>query len=270
MNTACTELLRNIVAQTGAKIVLSTDWRRVPKLKQQLIQTLAENGMEVIGATPMRAPWQPVRPQEITAWLSAFNETAANTGHELITSFVAVDDRSLLHETGGDGLRGDCPPCCLSPHMPTVLSRIAISAGTLYVAHGISFKHRPLLYFHHSESARQIACSASPPPFPCPCFGLVVCVYTSMAGRPIHATGHACAIISPSPPAYPIHFVPCAHNLLLVPLPSPSLMSPSCLCGEQTSPGPMYMHRTICAHAQHVRPHREVCRTDESCAHVGR
>ena len=52
------ELLRSVAQQTGAKIVLSTDWRRVPKLKQQLIHTLVhEYGMDVIGSTPMRPPW---------------------------------------------------------------------------------------------------------------------------------------------------------------------------------------------------------------------
>ena len=33
------ELLRQVVDATGAKIVLSTDWRRIPKLKQLLIAT---------------------------------------------------------------------------------------------------------------------------------------------------------------------------------------------------------------------------------------
>ena len=43
-----------------AKIVLSTDWRRVPALKAQLINTLRSMGMEVIGATPCRptAGWR--------------------------------------------------------------------------------------------------------------------------------------------------------------------------------------------------------------------
>ena len=104
------QLLRNVVQQTGAKIVLSTDWRRVPKLKSQLISTLRDYGMDVIGSTPMRAPWQPVRPQEITDWLASYNNAASMGNGEPIHSFVAVDDRSLLQESGGDGLRGEPPP----------------------------------------------------------------------------------------------------------------------------------------------------------------
>ena len=106
------QLLRGVVQQTGAKIVLSTDWRRVPKLKSQLIATLRDYGMEVIGSTPMRAPWQPVRPQEIIDWLTSYNNAAVMGNGEPIHSFVAVDDRSLLQESGGDGLRGvrSAPP----------------------------------------------------------------------------------------------------------------------------------------------------------------
>lgn len=96
-----------MVLATGAKIVLSTDWRRIPKLKQQLVQTLHEYGCEVIGATPMRAPWHPVRPVEIIDWLRAYNEAAVQRADtEPITSFVAVDDRALLQESGGDELIG--------------------------------------------------------------------------------------------------------------------------------------------------------------------
>ena len=101
------QLLRQVVQQTGAKIVLSTDWRRVPKLKSQLIQTLRDYGMEVIGSTPMRPPWQPIRPQEIIEWLTAYNASASGGGtQEIIDMFVAVDDRPLLQESGGEKLRG--------------------------------------------------------------------------------------------------------------------------------------------------------------------
>ena len=105
------QLLRAVVQQTGAKIVLSTDWRRVPKLKATLIATLRDYGMTVIGSTPMRAPWQPIRPQEIVDWLTSYNAASSSGGGEAIHSFVAVDDRSLLQEQGGDGLRGGSQ-CC--------------------------------------------------------------------------------------------------------------------------------------------------------------
>ena len=44
------QLLRKVVKETGAKIVLSTDWRRIPKLKQLLVGTLQDYGMDVIGS----------------------------------------------------------------------------------------------------------------------------------------------------------------------------------------------------------------------------
>ena len=100
------DLLRQVVDATGAKIVLSTDWRRIPKLKQLLIATLVGNGMEVVGATPMRIGWQPVRPLEILTWLKGYNEGGGTEERPHVTHFVAVDDRPLLQEHGGDGLRG--------------------------------------------------------------------------------------------------------------------------------------------------------------------
>ena len=95
------------VAQTAqAKIVLSTDWRRVPQLKTQLIGALRGLGMDVIGATPCRPNWQAVRPQEITSWLQAYHETAGTPERPYVSSYVAIDDRPLLSEQGGEQLRG--------------------------------------------------------------------------------------------------------------------------------------------------------------------
>jgi hypothetical protein len=157
------QLLRGVVQQTGAKIVLSTDWRRVPKLKSQLIATLRDYGMEVIGSTPMRAPWQPVRPQEITDWLTSYNNAAVMGNGEPIHSFVAVDDRSLLQESGGDGLRGARPPpprrhpalrAPLSPHpRPIALPHtIAIPRSSCS-----SFRTVRLLPVFSSSRAPQVA-----------------------------------------------------------------------------------------------------------------
>ena len=120
------QLLRSVVQSTGSKVVLSTDWRRVPKLKQQLISTLQDYGMDVIGSTAMRPPWQAVRPVEITDWLKAYNEAAVAGAGEPITSYVAVDDRALLQEAGGDGLRGVRPP----PRWPWPRVRRTLMAST--------------------------------------------------------------------------------------------------------------------------------------------
>ena len=63
--------LKRIVDATSAKVVLSTDWRRQAQLKRQVQQALKRLGIECVGATPQRAMFQPVRPQEITEWLQA-------------------------------------------------------------------------------------------------------------------------------------------------------------------------------------------------------
>ena len=82
---------------------------------------LVGNGMEVVGATPMRIGWQPVRPLEILSWLKAYNEGAGTEERPRVTQFVAVDDRPLLQEHGGEGLRGNAhaarPPAGRSARM---------------------------------------------------------------------------------------------------------------------------------------------------------
>eukprot|EP00308_Calcidiscus_leptoporus_P001894 CAMPEP_0119361042 /NCGR_PEP_ID=MMETSP1334-20130426/8458_1 /TAXON_ID=127549 /ORGANISM="Calcidiscus leptoporus, Strain RCC1130" /LENGTH=306 /DNA_ID=CAMNT_0007375969 /DNA_START=162 /DNA_END=1082 /DNA_ORIENTATION=- len=92
--------LQRIVQNTGAKVVLSTDWRRQAPLKKQLHGVLGKLGIEIIGATPMRAMFQPIRPQEITSWLSNKQKTSC------VGTWVAIDDRDLVNEIGGANLRG--------------------------------------------------------------------------------------------------------------------------------------------------------------------
>lgn len=50
--------LQGVAKAAQAKIVLSTDWRRHPQLKTQLIHALRSMDMDVIGATPCRPNWQ--------------------------------------------------------------------------------------------------------------------------------------------------------------------------------------------------------------------
>ena len=92
--------LNDIVKATQAKVVLSTDWRRQANLKRQGIATLKRLGIEVIGATPMKPMFSPVRPVEINEWMHA------NAAKEGVTSWVAIDDRDLVHEHGGGELKG--------------------------------------------------------------------------------------------------------------------------------------------------------------------
>ena len=92
--------LHEIVKATSAKVVLSTDWRRQAQLKRQVIVALKRFDMEVIGATPMKAMFQPIRPVEIVEWM---NVNGAKFG---IDAWVAIDDRDLTNEHGGAQLVG--------------------------------------------------------------------------------------------------------------------------------------------------------------------
>ena len=63
--------LQRVAEATGAKVVLSTDWRRQAPLKRRVIAALKSLNIRCIGATPQKAMMQPIRPQEITSWLNA-------------------------------------------------------------------------------------------------------------------------------------------------------------------------------------------------------
>jgi len=93
--------IASVVEKTGAKVVLSTDWRRDASLKAVLTKALTDVGVTVIGATRKGAPMKPIRPQEITGWLDAFLERGRD-----VSEWVAVDDRELLGEMGGERLKG--------------------------------------------------------------------------------------------------------------------------------------------------------------------
>lgn len=103
-------VLNAVCKATSAKVVLSTDWRRQAQLKRQVIATLKRLDIEVIGATPMRAMFQPIRPQEITEWMHA---NGAKFG---VQHWVAIDDRDLLNEHGGAELTGHM--CRTHPNTP--------------------------------------------------------------------------------------------------------------------------------------------------------
>ena len=92
--------LRSVIDATGAKVVLSTDWRRSSRLKERAIRTLAERGIECIGETPQLEMNAHVRPREITMW---HKECGASQN---VQEWVAVDDRALLSEDGGAALQG--------------------------------------------------------------------------------------------------------------------------------------------------------------------
>ena len=97
-------LLRDIVNHTGAKIVLSTNWRYYAELKGKLLSVLDSLGLQCIGDTPHYGQDEDfVRPREILAWLKAWDSAP---GRPLVTHFVALDDRDLTKELDGEHLEG--------------------------------------------------------------------------------------------------------------------------------------------------------------------
>uniref|UniRef100_A0A7S0Q6Z3 Uncharacterized protein n=1 Tax=Coccolithus braarudii TaxID=221442 RepID=A0A7S0Q6Z3_9EUKA len=106
LETGKVDRLVEVVKVTGARIVISSHWRLVKDPLRQLTEALTYLGVEIIGATPVHLPWEPERPLEIAEWLEAYNLGAQQLGRPHVTAFVAVDDRSLLTETGGRELLG--------------------------------------------------------------------------------------------------------------------------------------------------------------------
>ena len=83
----CMELLREVVAETGATIVLSTTWRLHPDARRYLGSRLAEYDLGYVSRTPSIAQFQ--RPKEILTWVRKYKPV----------TWVAVDDWPL-HEDG--------------------------------------------------------------------------------------------------------------------------------------------------------------------------
>lgn len=101
------ERLQRIVAATDARVVLSSDWRRVPQAKREALDTLRSYGIRVIGTTPCRPQLLPVRPQEILAWMQKYKAAPAyGLSKPAIGGWIAIDDRWLTEEYGGAELIG--------------------------------------------------------------------------------------------------------------------------------------------------------------------
>ena len=82
LDARCLALLKDVVDRTGAKIVVSSAWRRIPTSYNHLKDWLVEYGMEVYDATP-RVGGE--RGNDITAW---FNRHPGNY------RYVILDDDS--------------------------------------------------------------------------------------------------------------------------------------------------------------------------------
>lgn len=95
--------LKRLVDETGAKIVLSSDWRRHPCARAGARQFLQKADLDFIGHTPCMSPALPQRPTEIMTWKQGYLK---KEGVEPITHWVAIDDRELLAERHGKCLVG--------------------------------------------------------------------------------------------------------------------------------------------------------------------
>lgn len=99
-------LLRNLkhaVNETGASIVLSSDWRRHPSSRAEARRELRRVGMDFISHTPCLSQFVPQRPTEITSWRREHPQGGPRGRPE---PWVAIDDRPLLQERHGSYLRG--------------------------------------------------------------------------------------------------------------------------------------------------------------------
>jgi len=95
------------VEQTGCSIVLSTDWRRFREGRLEVKRALSSFGMDFIGCTPLsRSRFVAERPAEILKWIHTYDMRAKKENLEPVTHFVAIDDRDLLTEVGGQYMRG--------------------------------------------------------------------------------------------------------------------------------------------------------------------
>jgi len=101
--------LQRICRTTGAKVVLSSDWRRTQRHKEQVKQTLRRIGVRYVGCTAQKTVYEdignwryerPCRSLEITEWLHKFRNSLD------ACEWVAIDDRDLLKELGGEDLVG--------------------------------------------------------------------------------------------------------------------------------------------------------------------
>lgn len=98
--------LKRVVEATGAKIVLSSDWRRHAPAREEARRALRSLGLDFIGTTPCLSPYLPQRPTEILQWKKEYCEKIRRENLEPLTSWIAIDDRPLLEERHGSLLQG--------------------------------------------------------------------------------------------------------------------------------------------------------------------
>lgn len=94
--------LKSVVEATGARIVLSSDWRRDRNGEDHARRSLQAYGLEFISCTPCFSPYVHQRPTEILQWKKEY----CRTNRLELGAWIAIDDRNLLEEQHGSEMQG--------------------------------------------------------------------------------------------------------------------------------------------------------------------
>jgi len=81
-------MLRDLVEETGAKIVLSSSWRKFPNARGDLVDALAKHNLTIHSDTPDTGG---IRGEDIKAWLSSHSSLS-------IESYIILDDEADMLE----------------------------------------------------------------------------------------------------------------------------------------------------------------------------
>jgi len=109
----CLRLLKYIIEETKAQIVLSSNWRLFNEYRGVLMPKLIEHGIiekDVFSSTPdLDLDHLPLRPREILQWIrdnTSICPWQKNRELPQIYQFVVIDDRNLVKELYGQSLHG--------------------------------------------------------------------------------------------------------------------------------------------------------------------
>jgi len=92
----CMSLLKKIIHETGAVIVLSSTWRTSQETTRIVNENLAKYGIQPCVSSTPDYGWQGTRTKEILWWVDQ------NDG---VASWVALDDMDLTFPSGPEGER---------------------------------------------------------------------------------------------------------------------------------------------------------------------
>jgi len=109
----CLRLLKHIIEETKAQIVLSSNWRLFNEYRGVLMPKLIEHGIiekDVFSSTPdLDLDHLPLRPREILQWIrdnTSICPWQKNKELPQVLQFVVIDDRNLVKELYGQSLHG--------------------------------------------------------------------------------------------------------------------------------------------------------------------